>query len=60
MSYDDFKQLPRKSWEDEYKIPFVDRSKKKNEGVFCFCNESKKTYIECTPKRNPLQVFQVF
>ena len=50
MSYDEFKQLCRKSWEVEYNDLCIIRSKKKNQGKYCNFIESKGTYVECTPK----------
>ena len=53
MNYDEFKEIYRKSWEEEYNYLFIDRSRKTGQGKFCICNESKKTYIEATPQRKP-------
>ena len=53
MNYDDFKDLCRKSWEDEYNYLYIDRSKKRDQGKNCVCNESRKTYIEATPQTKP-------
>ena len=53
MNYDEFKDLCRKSWEDDYNYLYIDRSKKRNQGKYCICNESKRTYIEATPQTNP-------
>ena len=53
MSYDDFKELCRKSWEEDYKYLCFDRSKKKDQGRFCICIESKDTYIGCTSETKP-------
>ena len=50
MSYDEFKELCRKSWEEDYNYLCIDRSKKKDQGRYCICNERKNTYIECTPE----------
>ena len=50
MSYDDFKELCRKSWEEEYNYLCIDRSKERDQGRSCICNESKKTYIESKPQ----------
>ena len=50
MNYDEFKELCRKSWEEDYNYLFIDRSKKRDQGKYCICNESKKTYIEATPQ----------
>ena len=50
MSYDEFKELCRKPWEEDYNYLCINRSKKKKQERYCFCNESKNTYIECTPE----------
>ena len=42
MSYDDFKELCRKSRDEEYNYLCIDRSKKRDQGRYCICNESKK------------------
>ena len=49
MSYDEFKDLCRKSWDVDYNYLCIDRSKKRDQGRYCICNESIKTYIEATP-----------
>ena len=53
MNYDDFKDLCRKAWEEDYNYLYIDRSKKRDQGKYCTCNESKKTYIEATPQTKP-------
>ena len=53
MKYDEFTNLCRKSWEEEYNYIYIDRSKKRDHGKYCFCNESKKTYIEATTQTKP-------
>ena len=53
MSYDEFKQLCRKSWEEDYNYLCIDRSKKKDQGRYCICNETKNTYIQCVPETDP-------
>ena len=50
MSYDEYKELCRKSWEENYNYLCIDRSRKRDQGRYCICNESKKTYIEATPQ----------
>ena len=50
MNYDEFKELCRKSWDEDYNYLFIDRSKKRDQGRYCICNESKNTYIEATPQ----------
>ena len=53
MSYDEFKEICRKSWEEDFNYLSFDRSKKKDQGRYCICNESKNTYIKCTPETKP-------
>ena len=53
MSYDEFKQLCRKSWEEDFDYLCIDRSKKRDQGRYCICNEGKNTYIECTLQTKP-------
>ena len=42
MTYDEFKELCRKSWDEDYNYLCIDRSKKRDQGRYCICNESKK------------------
>ena len=42
MNYGEFKKLCRKSWDEEYNYLCIDRSKKRDQGRYCICNESKK------------------
>ena len=53
MSYDEFKELCRKSCEEDYNYPCIDRSKKRDRGKYCICNKSKNTYLEATPQTKP-------
>ena len=53
MCYDEFKELCRKSWEEDYNYLCIDRSKKRDQGRYCICNESKNTYLEATPQTKP-------
>ena len=53
MNYDELKDLCRKSWEEDYNYLFIDRSKKRDQGKYCICNESKKIYTEATPQTKP-------
>ena len=53
MNDDEFKDLCRKSWEEDYNFPYIDRSKKIDQGRYCICDESKKTYIEASPQTKP-------
>ena len=50
MSYDEFKELCRKSREEDNNYLRIDRSKKRDQGRYCICIESKDTYIECSPE----------
>ena len=50
MSYDEFKDLCRKSWEEDYNYLCIDRSKKREQGRYCICNESKNKYNEAKPQ----------
>ena len=49
-SNDEFKELCRKSWEEDYNYLCIDRSKKRDQGRYCIFNKRKNTYIECTPE----------
>ena len=53
MNYDEFKELCRKSLDEDYNYLCIDRSKKRDQGKYCICNESKRTYIEATPQTKP-------
>ena len=53
MSCEEYKQLCRKSWEEEYNYLCIDITKKKDRRKFCTGNESKNTYIECNPETTP-------
>ena len=45
MNYDEFKDLCRKSWQEDYNYLYIDRSKKRDQGKYCICNESYKKHI---------------
>ena len=60
MNYDEFKELCRKSWEEDYNYLYIDRSKKRDRGKYCICNESKKTYIEATPQTKPFKKKHIY
>ena len=51
MSYDEFKQLCKKSWEKEYNYLCIDRSKQRDQGRYCICNERKTLISKVLPKR---------
>ena len=42
MSYDEFKELCRKAWEENSNYLHIERSKKRDQGRYCISNESKK------------------
>ena len=50
MSFDEFRKICRKSWEEDYNYLCIDRSKKREQGRSCICNGKKNTYIECVPE----------
>ena len=53
MNYDEFKELCRKSWEEDYNYLYIDRFEKRDQGKYCICNESKKICIEATLQTKP-------
>ena len=53
MSYDEFKELCRKSWDEYYNCLCIDRCKKRDQGRYSLYNESKNSYIESTPETKP-------
>ena len=53
MNYDEFKELCRKLWDEDYNYLCIDRSKKRDPGKYCICNENTRTYIEATPQTKP-------
>ena len=50
MSYDEFEQLCKETWKEEYNYLCMDRPKKREQGRYCLC---KSTYTECIPEANP-------
>ena len=55
MGYDEFKQLCRDFREEEYNYLRFDRSKLREQGRQCFCNENKNTFVECTQETKLFQ-----
>ena len=53
MNYDEFKDLCRKSWGEDCNYLYIDRSKKRDQGKYCICNESKNTFLEATLQTTP-------
>ena len=50
ISFDDFKQICRKLWEEEYNYLCIDISKERDQGKFCICKESENTNNEYIPE----------
>ena len=50
MDYYEFEQICRRSWEEDSKYLCIDIPKKGDHGRYCIYNESKNTYVECTPE----------
>ena len=42
MNYDEFKDLCRKSWDEDYNYLCIDRCKKRDQGKYFICNEKKE------------------
>ena len=59
MSYDEFKELCRNLWKEDYGYLCFDTSKNGDQERYCICNESKNTYRECIPERNLLSNINV-
>ena len=53
---EDWKQLCRKAWENDYDYLQIDRFAKIGEGTYTIRNCNKTTYIECTLET----IFQFF
>ena len=53
MNYDEFKELCRESWDEDYNYLCINRSKKRDPGKYCICNENRRTSIEATPQTKP-------
>ena len=53
MSYGEFKQSCKKSWDEDSNYLCIDWSKKRDQERSCIWNEGKITYIECTPETIP-------
>ena len=61
MNYDEFKELCRKSWEEDYNYLCIDRSKKRDQGRYCICNESKKNiYRSNTSDKTFLKTIKIW
>ena len=50
MGYDEFKELCRSACSEKFNYQCIDMTKNKDESIFSIFNESKITYIDCTPE----------
>ena len=50
MNLEEWKQLCRKVWENDYDYLQIDRFAKSGEGRYIIRNCNKRTYTECTPE----------
>ena len=53
MVYDEFKEICRVAWSENFNYLCIDMTKNKNEGKHRIFNESKTTYIDCIPETEP-------
>ena len=53
MNLEEWKQLFRKTWENDYDYLRINRFAKIGEGRYTIRNCKKSTYIECTPEAKP-------
>ena len=53
MNLEEWKQLCRKAWENDYDYLQIDRFSKIGEGRYTIRNCNKTTYTECTPETKP-------
>ena len=53
MNYDEFKEMCHLSWSEKRNYICIDMTKNKNDGEYCFFNESKTTYVECICESEP-------
>ena len=50
VKYGVFREMCHNVWSERFNYLCFDMSKKKNEGKYCYFNESKNTYNDCTPE----------
>ena len=53
MNLEEWKQLCRKAWENDYDYLQIDRFAKIGNGRYTIRNCNKNKYIECTPETKP-------
>ena len=52
MSYDEFKGLCRKSWEEDCNYLYIDRSKKRDQGRIVFIKKAKTVILNVLRKQS--------
>ena len=52
MSYDEVKKLCWETWKEEYNNLCIDRSRKRDQGSYCICNERKTLILYAHLKQN--------
>ena len=50
MKYDEFKEMCRVAWSENFNYLCIEMTKSKSDGKCRIFNESKNTYIECNPE----------
>ena len=48
ISCGEIEQICRKSREEDYNYLCTDRSKERDHGTYCICNENKNIYTDCS------------
>ena len=56
MNLEEWKQLCRKAWENDYDYLQIERFAKIGEGRYTIRNCNKTTYIECSPETKPFRL----
>ena len=57
MNLEEWKQLRRMAWENDFEYSKIDRFAKIGEGRYTIRSCNKNTYIECTPETKPFRLF---
>ena len=55
VKYDEFKEMCHKAWSERFNYLCIDMIKNRDNGKYRFSNESKTTYIDCTPETEPFK-----
>ena len=53
MIYDEFREMCRVAWSENFNYLCIDMTKNKNDGKYRIFKESKTTYIDCIPETEP-------